>query len=112
MCLRVYASGSGAGTGKYVSAFVDLMRGEHDENLRWPFQDVITFQLVSQRGDQKHEEWTADFSSYAGCGERVTSGERANRGLGSPMFISHTIVESTIYNTQYLYNNCLKWKIV
>ena len=112
MCLCVNANGRGAGTGNYVSVYVDLMRGEHDHQLVWPCQGVVTFQLLNQKSDQKHVEWTANFIRFTGCGERVTAGERANRALGSAMFISHSAVEFITETTQYLHNDCLKWRIV
>ena len=37
MCLRVYADGNDDGKGTHVSVFVRLMRGEHDNYLKWPF---------------------------------------------------------------------------
>ena len=89
MCLRVYANGDCDGEGTHVSVYVYLMRGEHDNYLKWPFQGDVTIQLLNQIEDKGHYEQTIAFTDstpdiYAG---RVTTGERA-KGWGRP-FISH-----------------------
>ena len=114
MCLRVDANGYGSGAGTYVSVFVGLMRGEHDNKLKWPFQGDITIQLLNQKEDQEHVENTVNFGDHAiagGSAARVTSGRRAAKGRGKAQFISHTVVESTTGTTQYLHNNCLRWRV-
>ena len=112
MCLRVYANGNGAGAGTHVSVFVYLMRGEHDDQLTWPFQEDITIQLVNQNSDQDHVEDTFAFDDRVAANEavsgRVTVGERAKKGWGKQKFISHTQLEST---EQYLINDCIKFRV-
>ena len=46
MCLRVDANGNKDGAGTHVSVSVNLMRGEHDDKLTWPFRGDITIKLV------------------------------------------------------------------
>ena len=113
MCLNVYANGYGAGAGTHVSVYVCLMRGEHDDQLKWPLRGDITVQLLSQRKDQGNVVGTVHFNNtIAGneSGGRVTSGEK-NVGLGFRRTISHDAVESTTGTTQYLHNDCLKWSV-
>ena len=45
MCLKVLANGEGKGKGTHVSVFIHLMRGEFDDDLKWPFNGKITIQL-------------------------------------------------------------------
>ena len=114
MYLEVNANGYGAGADTHVSVYVYLMRGEHDDQLKWPFQSVITVQLLNQKSDRKHYEMTIRYNDAAiagGCSARVTSGERAKNGRGIHRAISHTEVESTTRTTQYLHNDCLKWRV-
>ena len=114
MCLRVYANGIGSGAGTHISVYLCLMRGEHDDNLKWPFQGDITIQLLNWKRDQKHLEHTIDFGDAAmvlGYAARVTSGEIATNGWGNAELISYTAVESTTKTTQYLYNDSLKWRV-
>ena len=62
MCLRVYANGHGNGIATHVSVYVNLMRGEHDDKLIWPFLGDITVQLVNQHRDQDHVEKILHFA--------------------------------------------------
>ena len=48
MCLKVYTRVLYSFY-YYVSVFVHLMRGEHDDKLKWPFQGDITIQLLNQK---------------------------------------------------------------
>ena len=49
LCLGVYANGFAAEKGKHVSVFVYLMRGEFDDDLKWPFFGTITMHLENTR---------------------------------------------------------------
>ena len=105
MCLRVDANGWGRGSGTHVSAANYLMRGEYDYDLLWPFRGEITFQLINRRADEGHVEYTIDFDDSAldraTC--RVMDGERAPRGWGTDMFISHSALQwNESWNTEYL----------
>ena len=114
MCLRVDANGNGKGAGTHVSAFMYLMRGEHDDQLKWPFQGDITVQLLNQMSDLKHIEMTIHFNDAAipsGVSARVTSGECAKEEWGFCKFTPHGVVESTTGTIQYLHNDCLKWRV-
>ena len=114
MCLRVDANGYVIGTGTHVSVLVYLMRGENDDQLKWPFQGDITIQLVNQKRDQGHVTRSISFDDDAiayGSAVRVATGERSTMGRGIPCAISHDAVESTTETTQFLHNDCLKWRV-
>ena len=114
MSLRIDCNGIGRGAGTHVSVSVCLMKGEHDDKLKWPFQGDIKIQLLNQKRDQEHVQKTIEFSDNAiasGSAARVSSGEIAILGQGYFQFISHTAVESTTGTTQYLHNDCLKWRV-
>ena len=104
MCLRVDAN-DGDGAGTHVSVHVCLMRGEHDDQLKWPFQGVIVIQLLNQKKDQEHIVEIINFITA-----RVTSSGKGI-ALGFTQCISHARVESTTRTTQYLHNDCLKWRV-
>ena len=113
MCLSVNANGAGSGAGTHVSVYVCLMRGEHDKKLKWPFRGDVTIQLLNQKENQEHMENTVHFGVGAmayGSAARVTSGEYGT-GQGCTLFISHVSVESITGTTQYLNNDCLKWRV-
>ena len=89
MCLRVDPNGCINGAGTHVSVFVYLMRGEHDDQLKWPFQGDITVQLLNQKSDNGHVKMTIPYNDDAipgGYSARVTSGERATKGWGFDKF--------------------------
>ena len=111
MCLCVCANGTGDGEATHVSVFVDLMRGEYDDQLKWPFRGDITIQLLNQSRDEGHREMVVTFDDttsdeYAG---RVVGKERAPSSLGYQQFIPHT--ELTTKNKSYLKNDCLEFKV-
>ena len=88
--MRVYitAYGIDSGEGTHMSVGVALMRGEHDEKLKWPFRGIITIQLLSQEDDD-HYTRIFDIPPPA-LASRVLDKELANDGWGYYKFISHT----------------------
>ena len=114
MCLNVYPYGREKYAGTHMSVFVVFMKGEHDEKLKWPFQGDIIIQLVNQRCDQDHHEMVVSFDESAAtshCADRVYNEERAKSGWGPFNFISQAAVETPTMTTQYLRNDCLKFRI-
>ena len=51
MCLKVYANGCGDGEDTHVSVYVYLMKGEFDDDLKWPFplDGLVTIELISKK---------------------------------------------------------------
>ena len=49
MCLKVYANGSDDGKDTHVSVYVNIMAGDNDEQLQWPFVGDIEFMLLNWR---------------------------------------------------------------
>ena len=112
LCCNVVANGCGVHKGTHVSVYVYLMRGEHDDNLKWPFRGAVTIQLLNRKNDEGHKEATincndAASDEYAG---RVVGQERADGGWGSPSFIAHSDLLSE--DREYLQNDCLKFRIL
>lgn len=114
LCINVYANGWGGGKGTHVSVFVYLMRGEFDDNLKWPFCGDVSLELLNQLGDAEHHSWVVDFprSVSATITGRVTSGERAASGRGNARFVPHIqLAFNSSKNCQYLFNDCLRIRI-
>ena len=57
MCLRVDIAGYDEGAGSDVSAYIHLMRGIFNGDLKFPFQDEVTVQLVNQLEEGKPSEY-------------------------------------------------------
>ena len=87
MCLNITANGWDTGKGTHV---VYMMKGEFDYHLKWPFKTV---ELVNQKeGGKNHERKPVkhtDSEERDAYFQRVTEGERAERGWGFAEFISH-----------------------
>ena len=90
MCLKVYANGDGGLKGTNVSVYVYLMRGDNDDNLKWPFKGSIKVSLLNQLKDGQHhtmEPWSLSDNVPEDTSGRVTEGERAVHGWGYTGFI-------------------------
>ena len=116
-CIRVDANGTGDGKGTHVGVDVHMMRGEYDDNLKWPFKGEVMVQFLNQRGDKGHCEDSLlklidysrdDFnqSTFA----RVVGCEIKKEGWGSDIAHSHLGYDPD-RDCQYLMNDCLKFRV-
>ena len=111
MCLRVDADGYDIGKGTHVAVLVHLMRGEYDDQLKWPFRGDIMIQLLNQRRDEGHLERSAHFDDRTSdiTAGRVVGRQRAPSGKGY-QFIAHN--ELSTEGKEFLKNDCLKFRIL
>ena len=65
MCIRVDTNGAGAGEGTHVLVFTEILEGRYDDQLHWPFQGTVTYELLNQLTDDKHYSRIAIHN--AGC---------------------------------------------
>ena len=113
MCVRVDVYGAGDGKGTHVSIYIYLMKGEFDDKLHWPMRANIIVKILNWKEDLNHIQESVRFSDDAGgdvC-NRVTSGSRAKVGRGRHQFIPHNILETRTKNIQYVYNDCLRFRV-
>lgn len=54
MCVRLYLNGKGVRESTHVSAYLILMRGDHDPILTWPFQFQVIFGLYDVINQKEH----------------------------------------------------------
>ena len=120
MCISVYANGCGAGEGTHLSVYLNMMRGEYDDNLEWPFRGEVTVQLLNQRNDVNHCEgaliergdYSSDDIDFMVCVARVQEAQQHGPEWGYHEFIPHRRLG---YNAgkdcQYLMNDCLKFQV-
>ena len=104
MRLQVYANGHKKGTGTHVSVFVQIIQGEYDNILTWPYTGTVTFEIINCKGDRYHVGTTIDFKEaiYAGCGNKPTNENEAH-GYGIPQALSHDTLYSTY--SEYISND-------
>ena len=111
VCLNVDANGYGGGKGTHVSVFTCLMKGENDDNLKWPFRGTITVTLLNQLQPNNHhsnditfKKSTSEFSS------RVKEGR--SDGWGNYKFTPYTnLSHNKGKNIVYLQNDCLYFSV-
>ena len=113
MRLRVDANGFGDGAGTHVSVYVQMVKGDHDDELKWPYSGTVTYQIVNWKGGN-HKTQLVDFSSEGAianrCGSRNTRNDENHSGWGQ----HHCILpHSELYgaNSQYVYNDIMYFKI-
>ena len=115
MCLKVHANGNKHGKGTHVSAHVCLMRGDHDDNLKWPFKGTIKVSLLNQLEDGQHctrQLWSPDSNVSEATSNRVTGREKASAFWGLPRFVSHQDLSCNGRNKlQYLKDNTLFFRV-
>ena len=109
MCLRVDANGHKEGKGTHVSVYVYLMRGDNDDNLKWPFKGTIKVSLLNQLENGQHhtkQVWSHGSDIPESYSKRVREGERADIGWGLDQFISYAdLGYRSEKNCQYLKDN-------
>ena len=106
MCLGVYANGYGDHEGTHTGLSVHLMKGEFDDQLKWPLRGQITIRLLSHV-DIDYEEFKLDFvetdPDYDVEAHRLVTKEIA---VGPATYISHTELQP-----KYLSNDFLKLSV-
>ena len=96
---------------QHIRIYARLLRGQHDDNLVWPFQASIAVELVNWREDANHHSYTISFNKHTliECKSKVTEGEQAPTGWGTGTFISYSSLDST--STKYLQDDCLRFRV-
>ena len=116
MCLGVYPNGLTQAKGTHVSVFtyVYLMRGDNDDNLKWPFKGTIKVSLLNQLEDGQHhtrEPWSLT-DNVPKSSRRVTEKEKGKTGWGQPQFINHQDLSYKVdKNCQYLKDDTLFFRV-
>ena len=109
MGLCVYANG---GKGTHISCFMCLMSGEYDDILEWPFQGVMTIELLNQLEDKNHYKDTITFreSTPQKCTQRVVGKSKGNPW--GKLFIPHSQLDyNSFLNCQYLKDDNLHFRV-
>ena len=113
-CLKVIANGISIGKGTHVSAFFYLMRGDNDDNLKWPFKGTIKVSLLNKLEDGQHRTrvmWSPDAVSPENTSGRVTKGAMSDFGQGQHQFISHQNLCVCTKNQQFLKDGALFFRV-
>ena len=104
--LRVDANGWRGGS---VAVVVSIVKGDHDDELQWPFKGIITVQILNHISNSAHSVLTDfEFSSGGYECQRVTDETQPEYGCWCDQFIAHTsLAYNSVKKSQYLKNDCL-----
>ena len=112
MCISVDCGGSDEGLDTHLSVYANLVKGEHDDSLRWPFRGLVTVRLVNQQRDSTHCEHDIPFvrDTPLEIAGRVTAQDIAESGLGVPKFLHLSkLAYNSSENVEYLRNDTLQF---
>ena len=100
--LVMYTGGKRSGKGSHISVYLNLAKGEFDDELNWPFQGKLEIQLLNQ--DERCYTLTIDFDDpYVGAArDRVIEGEKSKFMLGTDKFISHDDLQAKLLKNDSL----------
>ena len=90
MRVKIHPNGKGDARGAYVSLYVGIVRGEFDDQLRWPFNGSITVQAYNRTTEQWSNEHTITMNKdvcIKKCVERCVD-VLAQGNWGHPKFLS------------------------
>ena len=113
MCISIDCGGSDEGAGTHISVYANLMKGEHDDVLRWPFRGTITIRLINRRSDTSHCEHDIPFvgDTSRDIAGRVTKQDIAESGLGVPKFLPLLKLNPS-ETVEYIRNDSLQFCVV
>ena len=107
MCIRAYLMGDGVGKDTHLSVFFVVMQSEYDSVLVWPLMRKVSLILMSQSSGK---DWANHFFSDpdSDCFKRPKT--NMNLATGCPLFVPHTMLEST--DSGYLKDDTIYIKCV
>ena len=103
--VAVWANGVGDGAGTHVSVGVDLMEGEHDDRLEFPFRGTFHIKILNWRQDSDHTQGTVSITNDNDSDHKY-GGRNATLIPTNNTFLPHTSLRTT--NSEYVNDNdCL-----
>ena len=111
------ANGYKSAKGTHMTIRPHFMKGEHDDDLRWPFIGDVIVELLNWREDNEHQtrilEFNSDTDPDGSCSAHVTRFSIADKGwCGCYDLFSHSSLPyDPSTNTEYLHDNCLRLRV-
>ena len=93
------------------------MKGEHDDDLRWPFVGDVIVELLNWREDNEHQtrilEFNSDTDPDGSCSAREETFALTNKPwYGRYDLFSHSSLSyDPSTNTEYLHDDCLQLRV-
>ncbi|XP_028396300.1 TNF receptor-associated factor 5-like isoform X1 [Dendronephthya gigantea] len=97
----VYLNGDAKAKGSCISVYIQLLKGDHDSLLRWPFQQEVKFTLIDQQNDHDERKNIVKVLAPAGNNEGIVNFQRpiksCNTGRGYAKFVPHDVIRTRRY---------------
>ena len=104
MCIKVHPNGVGDGKGTHVSVYTHILKGDNDDNLKWPLIGTVKLELLNQLEDKNHHLKTVPFNQE--------DNKRVGSIWGYRTFIPHSqLSHDPVNNTQYLKDHTLYFRV-
>ena len=104
--IKAMANGCKKGKGTNITISAIIMKGQHDDLLKWPFTGTIIIEILNWQENNRHFKQVLSIDPYDSLG-RVTKGEYG-RDYGYFKFISHAALPlDSSTNTKYLKDDCI-----
>ena len=105
---------------EYMGMYLQMLQGEYDDQLHWPFYGTVDVKILNQLEDKTHIEIKLlQSSSYSNESFRISMVDKVRGSLESNMLVwgDKRIVAlkylalNTATNTQYLKENTIKFQV-
>lgn len=103
----------------YMGVYLQMLRGEYDEELKWPFYGTVKVQMLNRLSNEGHfEKVLLDASSYKSENFHISMvdrvvGNEATSVWGDKNFIAVKSLDyNEMTNTQYLKENTIFFQIL
>ena len=110
---RLRVDANGWCSGDAVAVVVSLVKGDHDDELEWPFQGTITVQILNHIRNSSHstvKEFIFKNGGYE-C-QPVIDETEPEFGCWCDRFITHSALQyDPVKNSQYLKDDCLLFSV-
>ena len=107
--IKAFANGVKSGRGSNITISAIIMKGQHDDHLKWPFTGTIIIKVLNWLEDKGHFKQVYSIDPNDGIA-RVTEGEYG-KDFCFYKFMSHTSLFDSSTNTQYLKDNCIRVRV-
>ena len=111
MCLKVFPNGNRSGENTHVSVYINILKGEFDDRLLWPFRGNLTVRLLRNNSETWYYEKVVSFTErvHPRVSGRVTKGDKLIQGFGIDLFIPQ---DSLTTLSGYVQDNSLRFRVL
>ena len=104
LAIKVFANGYGEGCNANVAVFAFILKGGHDQDVKWPFVGTVAVTLLNQFQDKNHHTGLINFTH---AGNRLPGSN-----WGFEKFISHADLPiDPVKGTCYLEEDSLYFRV-